>query len=460
MNFVTDKPTLLIVDDEKPTRDGLRAALEEHYDVYTAEDAKAAGELLERENFNVLLADFRLPAEDGLKLIARAKSLARPPVCILMTAYGSEELAVDAMKRGADDYIAKGRLQIDELEMRIARALRQQNLETENMALHQQLDDRFGMENIIGESAAMQEVLAVVRQVAPTRATVLLQGESGTGKELVAKAIHQLSPRARQPMVSVHCAALAPTLLESELFGHERGAFTGAHERRIGRFEQAQGGTLFLDEIGEIDSSIQIKLLRFLGERTFERVGSNKTLTADVRLIAATNKNLEELTKTGSFREDLFFRLRVVEILLPALRERTGDIPLLAQDFLREFAAENKKPVQGFTADALETLMHHTWPGNVRELRTAVEHAVVLCRGEKIAARDLPASVRNAAATASSDPQRMLARGDLTVQEAEKQLMIRALKETKGNRTLAAQKIGMSRRTLHRKLHEYHLEDI
>src|ERR1051325_6451338 len=306
------KPTLLIVDVEKPTRDGLRAALEERYDVYVAEDAKAATELLERESFDVLLTDFRLPQEDGLKLIARAKSLTKQPICILMTAYGSEELAVDAMKRGADDYIAKGRLQIDELEMRIARALRQRNLETENVSLRQQLDSKFGMENIIGESAPMQEVFDIVKQVAPTRATVMLQGESGTGKELIAKAIHQLSPRAKQPMVSVHCAALSATLLESELFGHERGAFTGAHERRIGRIEQAQGGTLFLDEIGEVDPTIQIKLLRFLGERTFERVGSNKTLTADVRLITATNKNLEELVKAGTFREDLFFRLRVV----------------------------------------------------------------------------------------------------------------------------------------------------
>ena len=228
------KPTLLIVDDEKPTREGLRAALEDRYDVYLAEDAKAATELLERENFDALLTDFRLPSEDGLKLIARAKSLAQPPVCILMTAYGSEELAVDAMKRGADDYIAKGRLQIDELEMRIARALRQQNLEVENVSLRQQLDAKFGLENIIGESAPMREVFEVIEQVAPTRATVLLQGESGTGKELVAKAIHQLSPRAKQPLVVVHCAALAPTLLESELFGHEKGAFTGAHERRVG----------------------------------------------------------------------------------------------------------------------------------------------------------------------------------------------------------------------------------
>jgi DNA-binding NtrC family response regulator len=452
---MAEKPTLLIVDDEKPTRDGLRAALEERYDVYVAEDAKAAMELLERDHFDVMLTDFRLPNEDGMKLIARAKSLAKPPICILMTAYGSEELAVDAMKRGADDYIAKGRLQIDELEMRIARSLRQQNLETENVSLRQQLDTKFGLENIVGEAPVMKEIFEIVQQVAPTRATVLLTGESGTGKEVIAKAIHHLSPRAKQPMVSVHCAALSATLLESELFGHEKGAFTGAHERRVGRFEQAQGGTLFLDEIGEIDATIQVKLLRFLGERTFERVGSNKTLTADVRLVAATNKNLEELVKAGKFREDLFFRLRVVEISLPPLRERAGDIPLLAQRFLREFAAENNKAVNDFTADALHLLMNHSWPGNVRELRTAIEHAVVLCRGEKISARDLPPSVRSGRAVEAQ----LSPRNDLTMKEVEKQLMARALKETEGNRTRAAQKIGMSRRTFHRKLHTYHLED-
>src|SRR5450432_1911340 len=365
---MAEKPTLLIVDDEKPTRDGLRAALEERYDVYVAEDAKAAMELLERENFEVMLTDFRLPNEDGMKLIARAKSLPKPPICILMTAYGSEELAVDAMKRGADDYIAKGRLQIDELEMRISRALRGQNLEKENVSLRQQLDARFGLENIVGESPVMQEIFEIVQQVAPTRATILIGGESGTGKELIAKALHQLSPRAKQPFVTVHCAALAPTLLESELFGHERGAFTGAHERRIGRFEQAQGGTLFLDEIGEIDATIQVKLLRFLGERTFERVGSNKTLTADVRLITATNKNLEEQVKAGKFREDLFYRLAVVRLTLPPLRERTGDIPLLLARFLKDFAGENNKNVNDFTPDALEALMNYSWPGNVREL--------------------------------------------------------------------------------------------
>lgn len=449
--------TLLIVDDEKPVREGLRAALEDRFDVYLAEDANAGMELLEREHFDVLLTDFKLPSEDGLRLIARAKSLPKPPVCILMTAYGSEELAVEAMKRGADDYIAKGRMQIDELEMRIARSLRRQNLEAENTSLRQQLDTKFGLENIVGESPAMQEVFDVVKQVSPTRATVLLTGESGTGKELIAKAIHQLSPRAKMPMVTVHPAGLPATLIESELFGHEKGAFTGAHERRIGKIEQAQGGTLFLDEIGEIDATIQIKLLRFLGERTFERVGSNKLLTADVRLIAATNKNLEEMVKTKAFREDLFFRLRIVEIQLPPLRERTGDIPLLAQNFLREFATENGKPVKDFTADAQELLLNYSWPGNVRELRAAIESAVVMCRGERISARDLPRTVR-ADTVLASDPGRALTRNDLTVKEAEKQLIIRALKDTNGNRTLAARKIGMSRRTFHRKLHTYHLE--
>jgi len=455
------KPALLIVDDEKPTRDGLRAALEDRYDVWVAEDAASAQRLLEEEPVDVLLTDFRLPGEDGMKLIKRAKALPSPPVCILMTAYGSEELAVQAMKEGADDYVAKGRLQIDELEMRIERLLRARALESENLTLKQQLHKKFGLESIIGESPAMKEVFETVQQVAPTKATVLILGESGTGKELIAKAIHHLSPRRRAPMVTVHCAALPPTLLESELFGHERGAFTGAHERRIGRFEQADGGTLFLDEIGEIDATVQVKLLRFLGERTFERVGSNKTLTADVRLLAATNKPLAELVRQGKFREDLYFRLRVVEITLPPLRARREDIPLLAHAFLREFAQENAKPVKELTPEAMEALMNYSWPGNVRELRTAIERAVVLCRGERITLRDLPAEVRQQTApviAATTKP--VLPLGDLSVKEAEKQLIIRALEECGGNRTLAAKRLGISRRTLHRKLHFYHLEGL
>ncbi len=454
-----NKPMLLIVDDEKPTREGLRAALEDRYDVWVAEDAGAATELLEREQMDVLLTDFRLPHEDGMKLIARAKSLPKPPVCILMTAYGSEELAVQAMKSGADDYIPKGRMQIDELEMRIARVLRAHRLEAENVVLRHQLHSRFGLENMIGQSPPMKEVFEVIQQVAPTRATVLVTGESGTGKELVAKAIHHLSPRAKQPLVTVHCAALSATLLESELFGHEKGAFTGAYERRIGRFEQAQGGTLFLDEIAEIDASLQVKLLRFLGERTFERVGSNKTLTADIRLVAATNKSLGELVHEGSFREDLYFRLRVVEIHLPPLRERRGDIPLLAQNFLRAVAKENEKAVKEVSPDVMDLLIQYSWPGNVRELRTAIEHAVVLCRGERVVVRDLPPELRGMPGGITSDAaQAPAAPGELTVKEAEKQLMARALKECGGNRTLAAKKLGMSRRTLHRKLHTYHLE--
>jgi len=455
------KPTVLIVDDEKPTREGLRAALEDRYDVYIAEDGESALRLLEEDGYDVLLTDLRMPGVGGLDLIKRAKSLGKPPVCILMTAYGSEEMAVDAMRQGADDYIAKGRLQIDELEMRIARAVRSQELETENRELRTQVDTKFGLENVIGQSPAMAEIFEVVQQVAPARASVLVLGESGTGKELIAKAIHNLSPRAKQPLVTVHCAALSPTLLESELFGHEKGAFTGAHERRIGRFEQANGGTLFLDEIGEIDQAIQVKLLRFLGERTFERVGSNQTMTSDVRIIAATNRNLEHEVAEGNFREDLFFRLRVVELSLPPLRDRGTDVVLLAKSFLQEFAQENAKAIAGFHPDAVEALLNHAWPGNVRELRTAIEHAVVLCRTDTVTLRDLPPSVRGESAFAPHpDAKEVLSKKNLTVEDAEKALIIRALKDCNGNRTQAAEKIGMSRRTLHRKLHTYNLHDL
>ena len=455
-------PNLLIVDDEKPTRDGLRSALEDRYEVYVAEDSASAIELLESETFDVLLTDFRLPNnEDGMKLIGRAKTLPKQPICILMTAYGSEELAVEALKHGADDYLAKGRMQIDELETRIARALRLRSLESENQTLKQQLNKKFGLENIIGESEPMQRVMDILRQVAPARATVLIQGESGTGKELLAKAIHQLSPRSVKPMVTVHCAALSPTLLESELFGHEKGAFTGAHERRIGRFEQAEGGTLFLDEIGEVDETTQVKLLRFLGERSFERVGGNKTLSADVRVVAATNKNLKKLVGIGEFREDLYFRLNVVELWAPPLRDRLNDVPLLALNFLSEFAIENTKTITDFTAEALEAMIRYNWPGNVRELRTAVEHAVVLSKSEMIQLTDLPHSVQSRGVIQNEvQLNNPIIEKGVTLEEAEKQLIVRTIKECRGNRTAAAKKVGISRRTLHRKLHRYGLEGI
>ena len=451
------KPMILIVDDEKTQREGLRAALEDSFDIYLADSADAAMELLEREHFQVLLTDFRMPKDDGMKLVARAKSLPKPPVCILMTAYGSEETAVEAIKKGADDYISKGKLNIDELEFRIRRALKHQKLESENQSLHQQLDKQYGLEQLIGQSAPMLEIFDIVRQVAPSQTTVLITGESGTGKELVARAIHQLSSRARAPLVIVHCAALAPTLLESELFGHEKGAFTGAHERRLGRIEQAQGGTLFLDEIGEIDATIQIKLLRFLGERTFERVGSGKTLVADVRLIAATNKNLEQMVQEGKFREDLFYRLNVVPIEMPPLRERREDIPLLANAFLKEFAGKNHKTITEFEPPAMDLLMSYPWKGNVRELRAAIEGAVVLGRRDRIGVRELPASLRNYNPDAT-ELGGTGAKAHLTVEQAEKKLILQALKDANGNRTEAAKRLGISRRTLHRKLHAYHLE--
>ncbi len=452
-------PTLLIVDDEKATREGLRAALEDRFDVYLAEDAARAMELLEKEHFDVLLTDLRMPKEDGLQLISRAKSLQKPPVCILMTAYGSEDIAAQAIKLGADDYIPKARLNFDELEHRILKTLKLQKLESENVGLHQALEKKFGVENIVGESGAMHEIFETVRQVAPTRRTVLITGESGTGKELIAKAIHQLSPRSKAPLVAVHCAGLPASLLESELFGHEKGAFTGAHERRLGRIEAANGGTLFLDEIGEIDATTQVKLLRFLGERTFERIGSSKTQMSDVRILCATNKNLEELVRKGTFREDLYYRLAVVPIHLPPLRDRLGDVPLLANHFLKQFAEEDGKKVNGFNTEAMELLLRHRWPGNVRELNTAVQHAVVMTRGDFIQPKDLPVAVRTPAAelTARETNDRFSA-GQLTVKEAEKQLIIHALQECLGNRTKAAEKLGMSRRTLHRKLHEFHLE--
>ena len=464
------KPMLLIVDDEKTQREGLRAVLEDHYEVYIADSAASAIELLESDSFDVLLTDFRMPGEDGLKLIKRAKSLAQPPVCILMTAFGSEETAVQAIKEGADDYLPKGSMLIDDLEKKIQRSLKLRRLEEENIVLKQQLGKRFQTSNIVGESPAMRGVFDMVEQVAPTNATVLILGESGTGKELIAKAIHQSSHRAHHAMVTVHCAGLSPTLLESELFGHEKGAFTGAHERRIGRFEKADGGTLFLDEIGEIDLSTQIKLLRILGERSFERVGSTKTLSVDVRLLAATNKDLPKLMAEGKFREDLYYRLRVVEIQLPALRERATDIPALAMGFLSEFAHQNRKKVTEFSNEALEALVHYVWPGNVRELRAAVEHAVVFAKGRKVDLTDLPPLLRSGGLSESSRsipgeghgrlmmPSSSTTQGtSFSLQENERQLMIDALKATRGNRTEAAKLLGMSRRTLHRKMTKYDL---
>jgi two-component system, NtrC family, response regulator AtoC len=448
------QPTILIVDDEKHTREGLRRLLENEYDVYIAEDIGGAVSVLERENIDVMLTDLRLAGEDGMNLIERALKMPHPPICIMMTAYGSVDTAVEAMKRGAYDFVTKP-LNLDKVEMLIARALQARRMEQENRTLRQQIDERFGLENILGKSLALREVLDMIRQVAPSSANVLLEGESGTGKELAAHAIHTLSRRNQAKFVAVHCAALSPTLLESELFGHERGAFTGAHERRIGRFEQANGGTIFLDEIGEIDPSTQVKLLRVMSEqRAFERVGGTQTLRADVRVIAATNKNLEQLVREGKFRDDLYFRLNVVRITMPPLRARKEDIPLLMRSFLRHFAKANEKPVLDITAEALNTLLAYDWPGNVRELRTAIEHGVVMANGPKLAVGDLPRTIREAAGTAPSGSTVSEMVNPLDLAETEKRLITQALAATSGNITAAATHLGISRRTLHRKLNE------
>jgi DNA-binding NtrC family response regulator len=323
--------------------------------------------------------------------------------------------------------------------------------------LREQLDERFGMETMIGQSPALREVFETIRQVAGSRANVLITGETGTGKELVAQAVHRLSPRVNGPFITVHCAALSPTLLESELFGHEKGAFTGATDRRPGRFERADGGTIFLDEIGEIDASVQVKILRVLEQHTFERVGGRETLETDARLIVATNKDLAAMVKEGKFREDLFYRLNVVTIQLPPLRERREDIPLLVQKFLAEFNKENNKEVEGLTSDAMAALLEYNWPGNIRELRNAVERMVVLSRQNRLTVRDLPPALRPAGGTETrSGP---LFSGAMTLADTEKHLILRALEQNEGHRTRAAEQLGISRRTLHRKLREYGVTD-
>jgi two-component system response regulator AtoC len=454
-------PSILIVDDEKHTREGLRASLEENFEVYVAADSAGALNLLEAEEFDLVLTDLRLGGEDGMTLIDRILARPHPPIVIMMTAYGSVDAAVEAMKRGAYDFVTKP-INIDRLEVLIRRALRSRETEKEVVELKKVVETKFGLERLIGESGVMQEVFDTIKQVAPTRATVLIQGESGTGKELVAQAIHSLSGRPASKFVAVHCAALTPELLASELFGHEKGAFTGAHERRIGRFEQANGGTIFLDEIGEIDATTQVKLLRVLSEeRSFERVGSNNSMKVDVRLVAATNKDLAKLVSEGKFRDDLFFRLSVVPINMPPLRARKEDIPLLVRAFLKTFCGENRKGDLELTSEAMQAILRYDWPGNVRELRTAIEHGVVMATGPKITLRELPAAVRQGGMAPGIAPPKWAPPKEehFNLQAQETQLILQALDECGGNITHAARKLGISRRTLHRKIKELKLKE-
>jgi two-component system, NtrC family, response regulator AtoC len=456
-------PSVLIVDDEKHTREGLQQALAENYDVTVAANADEAFNLLDAQPFDIVLTDLRMPGKSGLKVIDKALALQNRPAVIMMTAYGDVKSAVEAMKRGAADFLTKP-VNIEQLEVVLQRVLRTKTLEVEVQQLHERLDEKFNLEGIIGTSAKLKAVIDKMKLVAPSRATILIEGESGTGKELIAQAIHQASPRARGPFIAVHCAALSENLLESELFGHERGSFTGATERRIGRFESAHGGTLFLDEIGEISSSTQVKLLRFLETKAIERVGGSKPIELDVRLVAATNRTLEQLVRDGKFREDLFFRLNVVRLTTPPLRERPEDIPLLLAHFIRIFSEENGVPPLTVEAGALRVLQAYAWPGNIRELRNFCENAVVLRRGGSLTEYDLEPKFRGEVAASGevgrvSDPPYQMggAAGgsSLSVEENEKRLLREALLKARGNRTKAAELMGVSRRTLHRKLSQW-----
>ena len=443
--------SVLIVDDERHTRVGLSAALENEYEVYLAANAEEAFNFLDSEEFDVVLTDLKMAGKSGLSVIDHTIGLSKPPVTIMMTAYGSVETAVEAMRRGANDFLTKP-VNLENLEIVIKRELKSRHLERENQTLHERLDRKFNLEEIVGNSRPLMEVVEKIKLVAASKATVLLEGETGTGKELFAQAVHQNSERARRPFVVVHCAALPSSLLESELFGHEKGAFTGAVERRIGRFEAAHGGTLFVDEVGEIDASTQVKLLRFLDLRTFDRLGSVKPIKVDVRLVVATNQDLNELVKKGAFREDLFYRLNVVPIRLPSLRERKEDIPLLIDHWVRYYVTENGTDDLKIAPTAMRILESYRWPGNIRELRNFAENMVVMRRGGEVSQFDLPPhfvggvlDVSEAGKTANP----------LSVEDNKKRLLRNALIESRGNRTKAAKLLGISRRTLHRKLSQW-----
>ena len=441
------RPKLLVVDDEKNTRDALRRALEDNFEVFVAANVESSKNLMKSEPMDVVLTDLRLGNESGLDVLKLCQSQNLPPPCVVMTAYGSVESAVEAMRQGAYDYVTKP-LDLEHAQLLLQRAVRTVQLEQENVHLKAQLDRSFGLDRVLGKSAEIEKVLDRVRQVADSKASVLLEGESGTGKELVARALHGLSSRKGGPFVAVHCAALSPQLLESELFGHEKGSFTGATERRIGRFEQAQGGTIFLDEIGEIDAATQVKLLRVLGERTLERVGGNRLIHVDVRLIAATHRSLDRLVQEGKFREDLYFRIRVVQIQIPPLRDRPEDIPILAESFRKEYSLENGKGDLSFAPSSIKLFMNYRWPGNVRELRTAVEHGVVLAKGRTIEPDDLPNSLRRG----SEGIQSRVEPSSLRLDQIQKNLIDAAMDKSGKNISKAAQALGISRRTLHRKL--------
>jgi two-component system response regulator AtoC len=442
------KAKILIVDDEAIVRESLRDWLNDaSYQVFTAEDGHQTLEILEKERPDIVIADLVMPGMDGIELMKRAKDMLPDVEVIIITAYGSIPTAISAIREGAYDYIEKPFCP-ERVELLIEKLVKHQRLIEENYSLLQKLEERYRFEDIIAKSPKMQRVIEVIKVIAKSNATILITGDSGTGKELVARAIHSQSHRRSKPFVAVSCAALPESLLESELFGHEKGAFTGAYSQKKGKFEVANRGTLFLDEIGEMSANIQVHLLRVLEEKEFTRVGGNELIKVDVRVISATNKDIRKAVANGEFREDLYYRLNVVSVELPLLREREEDIPLLAQHFLRKFAAENQKEIAGFSPEATDFLLKYEWPGNVRELENAIERAVILAKSSSIEVADLPQE--NLLLTHSAPPGESL-------RQVEKNHILNILSETGGNHSEAARTLGISRATLYNKIRAYGL---
>jgi DNA-binding NtrC family response regulator len=449
-----ERGRVLVVDDEPNARNALAELLrDEGYVTEVAADGQHALRMIEAFEPDAVLTDLKMPVMDGLKLLELGRLRLPHSTFLVMTAFGSIETAVDAIKRGAENYLTKP-LDLDAVSALVMRAVEKAQLSREASELRARLEQRFSVDSILGEHPTMQRLVKTIVQVAPSRATVLIRGESGTGKELFAAAIHQNSPRKERPFVRLNCAALAESLLESELFGHEKGAFTGAQGRREGRFKQAEGGTLFLDEISEVPMTMQVKLLRFLQERQFERVGGNETLSVEVRIVAATNRDLAECVKAGTFREDLYYRLNVVQLDVPPLRVRKSDIPTLADHFVRRFAAENGRKIHGFTDGALKSLLSYPWPGNVRELENAIERAVVMCDEELISAEYLPARGANSAVEMG-----MMVPG-ITLEELERIAILQALEASSGSTAKAAEMLGISRRKVQYRLKEWGLTGV
>ncbi len=447
------KFTILTIDDEENIRNGLADNFElEGYEVKQAASGKEGLQLIEKGDIDLVITDLRMDGISGQEVVNQVTSKYPGLPIIVLTGHGSIEDATSAIKMGAYDFLTKP-LDLTHLNKIVKNALQGRELALQKTQLLKELNNFKTLDKMVGKSAELRKVSETISKVAPSKATVLITGESGVGKELVADAIHNLSNRKDKPFVKVHCAALSESLLESELFGHEKGSFTGADTMQKGRFELAHGGTIFLDEIGEINQSIQVKILRVLQEKKFERVGGEKTIDVDVRIVAATNKNLEEEVKAGRFREDLYYRLNVVRIQMPSLRERKDDIPLLVKSFLREFNLENEKNVTSFDAKSKAAILKYNWPGNIRELRNCVECAVVMCNGEEITLEDLPVSVRE-----SVEDKNIIIPHGITLDEAEKIIIRNTLTMQGGNKTKVAQILGIGRKTLHRKLQEYGME--